>query len=73
MYTQYVFDDFDHLTIRASLAHTIFAQGPPVFAQGNPLHTIFVQGQIHRSTNPNDHKTVTQLSAGARENRPIGR
>ena len=26
-----------------------------------------------KSTYPNDHKTVTQLSAGARENRPIGR
>ena len=36
-----------------------------------PLRTIFTQGQIQISTNPNDHKTVTQLSAGARENRPI--
>ena len=64
-----------NLTIRASL-FTIFAQGTAIhtiFAQGTPLHTIFAQGQIHRSTNPNDNKTVTQLSAGARENRPIGR
>ena len=55
---------------------TIFAQGPllhTIFYQGTLLHTIFAQGQIHRYTNPNDHKTVTQLSAGARENRPRGR